>query len=338
MQGQVCDCKSEKTGQDLGWLLVAALSLMPLSFWLTAIPLSERFQDSASTLHSLANIAALVGTAGFAVNLLLGARLRVAEQLFGGLHRLYRAHRFVGCGALTLIIFHALLLAFSKVVESGRGSAIELFLPRAGWSVFTGVIALFGMSMAMVITLLIRLKHETFVYVQRSFGLVFLLATFHVFRVEGTKAYSHGLTVYMGGLSALAIAAFIYRSILARYLASTWNYRVTEVNHLDHTVAEIVMLPDSKPMSFQSGRFVFVSVFHRSVGREPHPFTIASSPTEPHVRFVVKALGDYTADLVNLELPASARLEGPYGRFSYHLVANPIPDLDRRWHRGDTFP
>jgi hypothetical protein len=77
--------------QDPGWLLVAALSLMPLPFWFTAIPLSERFQDSASTLHSLANIAALVGTAGFAVNLLLGARLRVVERLFGGLHRLYSA-------------------------------------------------------------------------------------------------------------------------------------------------------------------------------------------------------------------------------------------------------
>lgn len=109
-----------------------------------------------------------------------------------------------------------------------------------------------------------------------------------------------------------------------RYLVRTWNYRVTEVNRLDHTVAEIVMLPDSEqPMSFESGQFVFVSVIHRSVGREPHPFTIASSPTDPHVRFVVKALGDYTADLVKLELPASARLEGPYGRFSYRLVTNP---------------
>ena len=314
---------ARRRGQDLGWLLVAALSLMPLIFWFSAIPLSERFQDSASTLHSLANIAALVGTAGFAVNLLLGARLRVVERLFGGLERLYRAHRFVGYGALTLILFHALLVAFSKALESGRGSAIELFLPRAGWSVFTGVIALFGMSMAMVLTLLVRLKHETFVYVQRSFGLVFVLASFHVFQVEGTKAYSHGLTVYMGALSALAIAAFIYRSILAGYLLRTWNYRVTEVNHLDHTVAEIVMLPDSESMSFQSGQFVFVRVFHRSVGREPHPFTIASSSTDPHVRFVVKALGDYTADLVKLKLPASARLEGPYGRFSYRLVANP---------------
>ena len=316
--------------QDLGWLLVAALSLLPIVFWLTAIPLGARFQDFVVTLHSLANIAALVGTAGFATNLLLGARLGFVVRLFGGLDRFYRVHRFMGLGSLILILSHALLLAFSKAVESGGGSAVELFLPSAGWPIFAGVIALFGMTMAMVLTLLVRLKHETFVYVQRSFGLVFLLASFHVFRVEGTKAYSHALTVYMGALSVLAIAAFVYRSILGRYLVRTWDYRVTEVNHLDHSVAEIVLVPHTRPIAFEPGQFVFVSIVHRSVGREPHPFSIASSLNDPNVRIVVKALGDYTTDLVNLEPPASARVEGPYGRFSYRRVANP----DQIWIAG----
>ena len=320
-----------KQRQSLGILLVAALSLMPLVFWVSAIPLSVRFQDSPATLHSLANIAALVGTAGFAVNLLLGARLGLVERLFGGLDRLYRVHRFVGYSALLLILSHALLLAFSKAVESGSAPAIELFLPGAGLTIFTGVIALFGMTMAMVLTLLVRLKHEIFVFVQRSFGLVFLLASYHVFRVEGTKVHSAALTVYMGGLSALAIAAFIYRSILGRHLVRTWEYRVTELNRLDHSVAEIVLVPHAKPIPFEPGQFVFVSIIHSSVGRETHPFTIASSLNDPNVRIVVKALGDYTTDLVTyLEPPASAKVEGPYGRFSYRRIANP----DQVWIAG----
>lgn len=322
---------ARRQGRDLGWPLVVALSLGPIVLWLTAIPLRVRFEDPAATLHSLANIAALVGTAGFAVNLLLGARLGVAERLFGGLDRLYGAHRLVGYVSLVLILFHALLLALSKAVESGGGSAVELFLPSAGWVVFAGVIALFGMIVAMVLTLLVRLKHEVFVYVQRSFGLLFLLASFHVFRVEGTKAYSHGLTIYMAGLSALAIAAFIYRSILSRYLLRTLDYRVTEVNRLDRSVAEIVLGPRAKPITFESGQFVFVSILDGPVGSEPHPFSIASSPDAPNVRIVVKALGDYTTGLVeNLEPPASARVEGPYGRFSYRRIGNP----DQIWIAG----
>jgi predicted ferric reductase len=159
---------------------------------------------------------------------------------------------------------------------------------------------------------------------------VFLLSSFHVFWVEGTKAYSHALTVYMGGLSALAIAAFVYRSILGRYLVRTWDYRVTEVNRLDHSVAEIVLVPHAKPIPFEAGQFVFVSIIHTSVGREPHPFSVASSPNDPKLRIAVKALGDYTTDLMNLEPPASARVEGPYGRFSYRRVANP----DQIWIAG----
>jgi predicted ferric reductase len=321
---------TRKQKQNLGWLLVAALSLLPMVFWLIAIPLGVRFQDFAATLHSLANIAALVGTAGFATNLLLSARLGFVERLFGGLDRLYRVHRSVGCAALMLILSHALLLAWSEAVQSGGGSAVELFLPSAGLRIFAGTLALFGMTTAMVLTLLVRLRYETFVFVQRSFGLVFILATYHVFRVEGTKAYSHGLTIYMGGLSALAIAAFVYRSILGRYLVRTYDYRVTEVNRLDRPVAEIVLVPQGESLPFESGQFVFVSIAHRDVGREPHPFSTASSPNDPNLRIVVKALGDYTTDLVNLEPPASARVEGPYGRFSYTRVANP----DQIWIAG----
>ncbi len=311
----------DRLRRDLGWLLVAALSLLPIVFWLSAVPLGARFQDLATTLESLANIAALVGTAGFAINLLLGTRLRFVERLFGSLDRLYRVHRLMGCGALILLFSHALLLAFSKAIHSGS-SAVELFLPSAGWPIFIGVIALSGMIVAMLLTLLVRLKHETFVYVQRSFGLVFLLASFHVFWVEGTKAYSQALTVYMGALSALAIAAFVYRSILGRYLVRAYDYRVTEVNRLDRSVAEIVLSPYAKPIPFEPGQFAFVSIVHESVGREPHPFSIASSPNDTNLRIVVRASGDFTTNLVNLEPPASARIEGPYGRFSYRWVAN----------------
>lgn len=322
--------RTRKQKQNLGWLLVAALSLLPVVYWLTAIPLSVRFQDFAATLHSLANIAALVGTAGFATNLLLSARLGFVERLFGGLDHLYRVHRFVGCASLILILSHALLVTWSTAVQSGGGSAAELFLPGAGLRIFAGDIALLGMIAAMVLTLLVRLRYETFVFVQRSFGVVFVLASYHVFRVEGTKAYSHGLTIYMGGLSALAIAAFVYRSILGRYLVRTYDYLVTEVNRLDRSVAEIVLVPREEPLHFEPGQFAFVSIAHRAVGREPHPFSIASSPDESNLRIVVKALGDYTTDLVNLEPPAPAKIEGPYGRFSYSRVANP----DQIWIAG----
>ena len=124
----------------------------------------------------------------------------------------------MGCASLILILIHVLLLAWSEAVQSRRPPPSNSFSQVPGFRIFAGTFALFGMTTAMIMTFLLQLKHETFVYVQRSFGLVFILASYHVFRVEGTKAYSNGLTIYMGGLTALAIAAFVYRSILGRYL------------------------------------------------------------------------------------------------------------------------
>lgn len=65
-----------------GWMTLAVLCLAPVLFWALAHPLAERFATPASALKSLANIAALVGTAAFAVALVLGSRLRVVERLF----------------------------------------------------------------------------------------------------------------------------------------------------------------------------------------------------------------------------------------------------------------
>jgi RimJ/RimL family protein N-acetyltransferase len=55
-----------------GWMTLAALGLVPVLLWVPARPLAERFATPSSTLHSLANIAALVGTVGFALALVLG--------------------------------------------------------------------------------------------------------------------------------------------------------------------------------------------------------------------------------------------------------------------------
>jgi predicted ferric reductase len=53
-------------------------------------------------------------------------------------------------------------------------------------------------------------------------------------------------------------------------------------------------------------------------GWHRHPFTIASAPDEPVVRFTVKALGDYTSRLRELIEPGMpAVIGGPHGRFSH---------------------
>jgi predicted ferric reductase len=325
-----------------GPLVLITACAIPLALWAGSAPLDSRFAGSYTTLTSLAVACALAGTTAFALNLVLGARIRLVEALFGGLDRMYRVHRLNGEIAFTLLLGHVVLILSARATISGD-AALDLLGPGAGWTVFAGVLAFTTMTAGIALTLFARLGHEVFVYVQRTFGLVFLVATYHVFTTGGALDDSGSLNIYMLAVATLGIGAFAYRSVLGRLLVRRRRYRVVGVNRLDELVTEIVMEPLARPLMHEAGQFVFVNFrslalgdqlhpFELSVERQVfsiragevanqfHPFSITSAPGEPALRVTVKAVGDYTRALRKLERGAEAVVEGPYGSFSHRNV------------------
>jgi predicted ferric reductase/mono/diheme cytochrome c family protein len=314
-----------------------ALCVLPVLLWARSAPLDTRFGSQYQSLTSLAVVLAFVGTSAFALNLVLGARLRIVEALFGGLDRMYSIHRANGQVAFLLLLGHVILILASRATISA-GTAIALLGPGAGWTIFAGVVAFGAMTVAILMTLFIRLGHEVFVYVQRSFGFVFLAATYHAFTTEGAKASSSALKWYLASLSTLGIAAFAYRSLFGNVLVRRRRYRVEAVNRLDDSVTEIVMEPLGQPLPYSAGQFLFVnfrspalelhplevslerqvfSVRPGEVANQFHPFSITSASGEAKLRITVKAVGDYTRALRQLQPGAEAIVEGAYGSFSH---------------------
>jgi predicted ferric reductase/mono/diheme cytochrome c family protein len=335
-----------------GPLVLVALCAVPLLLWARSAPLDTRFDGSFTTLTSIAVLCAFAGTSAFALNLVLGARLRLVEALFGGLDRMYAAHRVNGEIAFALLLGHVVLILASRATVS-TDTALDLLGPGAGWTVFAGVLAFGAMTVAIVLTLFARLGHEVFVWVQRSFGFIFLVATYHVFTTEGAADESTALNLYMATLATLGVAAFLYRSLLGNVLVPRRRYRVTAVNRLDDFVTEIVMDPVEEPLDFTPGQFVFVnfrslalreqfrpievsvrrqvfSIRAGDVSNQFHPFSITSAPTERRLRITVKAVGDYTCALRRLEEGAEAVVEGPFGSFSHR----DLPGREQIWLAG----
>jgi len=324
-----------------GPIVLAALCVVPLLLWARIASWDTNFGSGFTALTSVAVLLALAGTSAFALNLVLGARLRPVETLFGGLDRMYAAHRATGKIAFALLLGHVVLILASRATISA-GSALELLGPGAGATVFMGVLAFSAMTMSIALTLFVRLGQEVFVYVQRSFGLVFLAATYHVFTTDAAAAASSALEVYLAALATLGMAAFAYRSLFSSLLVRRRRYRVVEANRLDEFVTEIVMEPIGKPLVFVPGQFVFVNFrspvlerelkpFELSIERQVlsirpgeianqfHPFSVTSAPGAPQLRITVKAVGDYTRALrlLGSESEAEAVVEGPYGSFSH---------------------
>jgi predicted ferric reductase len=339
----------------LGPALVAILWVVPVLLWATAAPLEPRFADLSTSLTSIAVALALAGVAAFAVNLVLGARIRFADHLFGGLDKLFAFHRFNGRVAFLLIAGHALLIVASRATISWD-SALDLLSTSGGFVIIYGIVALIAMTIAIGLTLYARLSHEVFIYVQRSFGVIFLVACLHVFMTSGIKASSPALTIYLGVLTAAGVAAWIYRSVFGNLLVRRHDYLVTGVRQLDNWVVEITMTPRAgRPLDYVPGQFVFVTFFSSEfnaqfhpvsiehegeyaivtlrpgeVSNQFHPFSLTSAPGEGNLRIAVKAVGDFTRAMHKLGEGAVAKVEGPYGGFS-HLK---VPRKRQVWVAG----
>lgn len=332
--------------RNRGSIGVVIIATVPVVLWAVAAPLGPRFADTSTSLRSLGNAIGLAGISAFACNLFLGGRFWFIEPLFGGLDRMYKAHRKIGEWSFGLLTAHALFVLAGYAAIS-FDSALRLVSPGSP-TTFLGLIALVGMGFALFMTLFARLNHEMFIYVHRVFGFAFITGVFHAFRTPGTKALSSPLTYYLAALCLLGFAGFFYRSLFGRTLVRRLRYRVVKVNRLDEFVTEVVMQPIGDPLRYRPGQFVFVTFESKGIREEfrpvdietepaaatvtlrpgavtnqAHPFSITSAPGSPHLSVAVKALGDFTNALRALEVGALVHVEGPYGTFSYRDIGNP---------------
>ena len=323
-----------------------ALCLVPVVLWFGASDLGPRFGDLRAALTSIGVVCGLTGISAFALNLVLAGRFPIVDEWFGGLDRMFRIHQWNGRIAFVLVAAHVAFVTAGRAAVSW-GDAIALFGPSAGWTVTFGVLAFAGMTLAIGLTLYVRLNHEVFVYVQRIFGFMFLLGALHAFMTPGAKAASPALTYYLAALAVLGVAAFVYRSLFADVLVKRHDYRVAGTEALDETVMEIRMTPVDRPLQFKPGQFLFVTFYSDAVAKnlhpfsvetdgasatitirpgqttnQFHPFSITSVPDEQDLKVVFKQVGDYTRAMRALERDAWARVEGPYGTFSYLNIKN----------------
>ena len=305
-----------------GWAFVGGTVLLPASLWLGTEALATRFGQPAAVLKSLANLAAITGTAMFAISLVIGARIRVVEHIIGSFDHMYSIHRQLGYVVPLTLVGHALLVASSKATTTWD-AGLRLFTPAAGWAVFLGVISLVGLVLVLLLPLLRGMKHETFLLVHRSVAITYVLGGMHVILVPATWKLSWPIIVYLLGLMAAGAVAFIYRSVLGRFVVCRYRYSVEQVNRLSPSVVELVLMPEGPAMKYQAGQFVFATIQDDLLPRQAHPFSVTSAPSDLKLRLVVKALGDYTTSLLDLQPGGSALVEGSYGRFSYTTVGNP---------------
>ena len=305
--------------KHFGIAMLFILSVIPVFLWLLGTDTTRLTSSIGSFVSALGKATALSGFALYLLMPVLSTRHAALEKLFGGLNTVYDLHKSAGKKSFILIVLHPLLLGAGRYLN-GRGLS-ELW----AWSsllILSGIVALIVLCMVTFVSIYMHIKHQNWIWVHRLFGWLIPLFFVHAFVARGQLVQNKVLMAYFVALGLIGFAAFLYRSVFAKYIMKRYNYVISEVNHLTDTVSEIVLKPLNIPMSFAPGQFAFVSFAGDGVDTEAHPFSFSNANNGPYVRFTVKALGDDTKTFQKLTEGTPAFLEGPYGDFSYKNVKN----------------
>lgn len=300
--------------KNTGLICIWVLTLIPVFLWLFAVPIENRIGSFAEILLSIGQITALIGTALFALTLLLSARLKVFEKIFHGLNDVYARHNQFGQLALILLLFHPLML-LPQYAASFHEAALFL-LPFSTWAQNWGIFSLALMVLLIVLTLYLRPRYNIWKWTHKFMGLAFFLGALHVWMIPSDTSRFLPLRIYIIALAGISLLAFFYRTIFGEFLVRRLRYEITQVTNLNNAVTEITLKALGQALSFEAGQFVFIKFPKSSLGSESHPFSIVSSPAEPELRLAIKGLGDYTSKLNILKKGDRALIEGPFGVFT----------------------
>lgn len=285
--------------------VVSALAAVTFITVAAEIPPDTRWTLATFSLCSGATALALMSAAA-----VLGARWQWIESLFGGLDRVYEAHKWLGIWALVFASAH---LLFKAGVESWQTAPIIALDPT-----FTRLVRQAGfVSLMLLIVLALNraIPYSVWRWWHKLSGVALLVAAVHALSIKSPLVLASPAGVWLAALTGLGLAAAVYKLLLYPLLSQHATYEIVAISEGPSAV-QIEMKPLGQAVSFEAGQFAFLSVSTDGL-REPHPFTIATGPRpDGHVEFIIRALGDYTTRLVaNARVGMHADVYAPFGRF-----------------------
>ncbi len=295
-----------------GYTVVGATTLVSLLIWLGSMWFYDDWYDEPFTY--VAKIGSMGATTLMCWVFILSTRFCVVERLFGGLDKVYKAHRRIGQAAFFLILLHPLFLALRGVPEWGEVISFFWFSGDAVRN--TGIFALLLFVALIAVSVWISLRYHVWKQTHHFFGLVLLIVIVHMVIANAEIMRYPLLRVWFFAWLAIAVLCYVYIRVLYRWIGPLYDYEVVTVTELGD-ITEVYLTPvrPRRRLLHRPGQFLDISFDPDKVSAEPHPFSLSSPPHEPQLRISVKELGVWTSELSTLRGGERARVWGPYGTF-----------------------
>ncbi|MCK8521806.1 ferredoxin reductase family protein [Aquimarina sp. D1M17] len=242
----------------------------------------------------------------FAINFLMATKARWVERIFGGLDKMYMIHRRAGTLAVILLILHFITVPKSEEFTIGKPLGF-----------FSLLLILIGVVLSVAPVFKRKLKYNRWIKIHKLMGIFYIMGIAHFLNVPTLTSELPIVKNYVLLMSIIGVSAWFYKSFLFGLFNKKLKYSLSSVKNFANDVVELTFSPKEKSLDFEAGQFAFLSIPGFGNG-ESHPFTISNDSSENDLRFTIKSLGDYTANIQSaLAIGTEAKIQGPYGLFDF---------------------
>jgi ferredoxin-NADP reductase/DMSO/TMAO reductase YedYZ heme-binding membrane subunit len=272
-------------------------------------------------LTSAGDALGLLAGYGFVVLVALMARLPPLERGIGT-DRLARWHAMGGRYVITLVTGHVLLIVWGYAVtahEKVTSESIALLtaypdvlMATVAWFLLLGVAAFSARAARR------RLSYETWYYAHLYTYLAIALAFSHQF-ANGPAFHSNTAARVAWSAMYVTVAAMIvwYRVLTPLRNAARYRFTVQRVRQEAPGIVSVFITGrDFDRLRAEPGQFFRWRFLTGELWWQSHPYSLSAMPQPDLMRITVKAQGDHSGSLANLEPGTRVIAEGPYGAFT----------------------
>lgn len=288
-----------------------AIALLPL-FILILYPPAP---DGRSFWTEFSVALGFVGLAMLALQFALTARINRIEASYG-VDIILQFHRYISLVAFALILIHPLIL-FIDQPETLRLLNLSEAPWRARFAV-VGTLALLILVSTSIWRQPLKIPYELW---RTSHGILAVVA------VASGLAHALGVSYYLtlfwkkllwSAIALIALWLLIYVRIVKPWMMTKRPYLVEQVIPQRGNVWTLAIRPRGhEGFRFQPGQFAWITLDISPFRMREHPFSMSSSGDHPErLEFTIKALGDFTQTVKDIEPGTKAYLDGPYGVFT----------------------
>jgi predicted ferric reductase len=293
-----------------GVILIGIYCLAALSPLLVAWFIAEPLDDPR--LVKLALALGMVGFSLLCLQVVLTGRFHTLDRPFG-LDVVTQFHQKMALVALSLLVLHPVLIAVEH-------RSLALFGLQMPWQVNLGKGALLLLVLGVLFALFfarMRVDVNVWRWLHKGMILVVVLGFVHGLVIGPHFQQSVSAKGYWWAMLAGVAGVFSFRNFVVPFLRR--EYQVTDVQQESRDVHTLTLAAEkASPLCIRPGQFMFLKLIRPGRSSEMHPFTIADASSKGRrLQATIKQSGNFTDTIAQTQPADRARVECPFGRFSY---------------------